>query len=88
LIRAVGNSARNRLKINDRAIKGGAIEFLTKPFRDQDLLDAIQSGLARDCAWVENQKALAHFQASFEKLTPREREDKLNFTTEKCYRIY
>ena len=35
-----------------RAIKGGAIEFLTKPFRDQDLLDAIQLGLARDRAWL------------------------------------
>jgi FixJ family two-component response regulator len=33
------------------AIKGGAIEFLTKPFRDQDLLDAIQQGLDRDRAW-------------------------------------
>src|SRR6266487_4660832 len=36
-----------------QAIKGGAIEFLTKPFRDQDLLDAIQLGLARDRAWLE-----------------------------------
>jgi FixJ family two-component response regulator len=57
-----------------RAIKGGAIEFLTKPFRDQDLLDAIQLGLARDRAWLENQKALADLRARFETLTPRERE--------------
>ena len=42
-----------------RAMKGGAIEFLTKPFRDQDLLDAIQLGIARDRAWLENEKALA-----------------------------
>jgi FixJ family two-component response regulator len=42
-----------------QAIKGGAIEFLTKPFRDQDLLDAIQLGLARDRAWLENEKAIA-----------------------------
>jgi FixJ family two-component response regulator len=56
-----------------RAIKGGAIEFLTKPFRDQDLLDAIQLGLARDRAWLANQKALASLRARFETLTPRER---------------
>ena len=42
-----------------QAMKGGAIEFLTKPFRDQDLLDAIQLGLSRDRAWRENEEALA-----------------------------
>src|SRR6201993_5131998 len=42
-----------------RAMKGGAIEFLTKPFRDQDLLDAIQLGLARDRARRDDEKALA-----------------------------
>ena len=57
-----------------QAIKGGAIEFLTKPFRDQDLLDAIQLGLARDRAWLENEKAIAALRARFETLTPRERE--------------
>jgi FixJ family two-component response regulator len=57
-----------------QAIKGGAIEFLTKPFRDQDLLDAIQQGLARDRAWLENEEALAALRAHFETLTPRERE--------------
>jgi FixJ family two-component response regulator len=57
-----------------RAIKGGAIEFLTKPFRDQDLLDAIQLGLERDRASLENQKALATLRARFETLTRRERE--------------
>jgi FixJ family two-component response regulator len=56
------------------AMKGGAIEFLTKPFRDQDLLDAIQLGLARDRAWLENEKATAALRARFETLTPRERE--------------
>ena len=39
-----------------QAMKGGAIEFLTKPFRDQELLDAIQLGLSRDRARQENQK--------------------------------
>jgi len=57
-----------------QAIKGGAIEFLTKPFRDQDLLDAIQLGLARDRAFLENERAIAALQARFETLTPRERE--------------
>jgi FixJ family two-component response regulator len=57
-----------------QAIKGGAIEFLTKPFRDQDLLDAIQLGLARDRAWLENEKVTAALRARFETLTPRERE--------------
>src|ERR1700726_4661928 len=42
-----------------QAMKGGAIEFLTKPFRDQDLLDAIQLGLSRDLVRREDQKALA-----------------------------
>jgi len=57
-----------------QAIKGGAIEFLTKPFRDQDLLDAIQLGLARDRAFLENEQAIAALRARFETLTPRERE--------------
>ena len=57
-----------------KAMKGGAIEFLTKPFRDQDLLDAIQLGLARDRARIEDEKATAALRARFETLTPRERE--------------
>jgi FixJ family two-component response regulator len=57
-----------------QAMKGGAIEFLTKPFRDQDLLDAVHVGLARDRAWLENEKALSSLHASYESLTPRERE--------------
>jgi FixJ family two-component response regulator len=57
-----------------QAIKGGAIEFLTKPFRDQDLLDAIQVGLERDRAWLENEKAIAELRARFGTLTARERE--------------
>ena len=57
-----------------QAIKGGAIEFLTKPFRDQELLDAIQLGLAQDRAWLEEAKAMAALRSRFETLTPRERE--------------
>ena len=57
-----------------RAMKGGAIEFLTKPFRDQDLLDAIQLGLDRDRAWLEEEKVTSGLRARFETLTPRERQ--------------
>jgi FixJ family two-component response regulator len=57
-----------------QAMKGGAIEFLTKPFRDQDLLDAIAFGLARDRARLENEKAVAALRVRFDTLTPRERE--------------
>ena len=56
-----------------QAMKGGAIEFLTKPFRDQDLLDAVNAGLARDRARREHEEALSALRARFETLTPRER---------------
>jgi FixJ family two-component response regulator len=55
-------------------MKGGAIEFLTKPFRDQDLLDAIQAGLARDRARRESDSALAALKERFDMLSSRERE--------------
>ncbi|HWX26301.1 MAG TPA: response regulator transcription factor [Steroidobacteraceae bacterium] len=57
-----------------QAMKSGAIEFLTKPFRDQDLLEAIQLGLSRDRARRENEKALAELRDRFASLSPRERE--------------
>ena len=57
-----------------QAMKGGAIEFLTKPFRDQDLLDAVQLGLSRDRARQEHEKALADLGERFASLSPRERE--------------
>jgi FixJ family two-component response regulator len=57
-----------------QAMKGGAIEFLTKPVRDQELLDAIQLGLARDRARRENENALADLKKRFETLSPREQE--------------
>jgi FixJ family two-component response regulator len=56
-----------------QAMKGGAIEFLTKPFRDQDLLDAIEVGLARDRALRQNEKDLAAVRERFGSLSPRER---------------
>ena len=57
-----------------QAMKGGAIEFLTKPFRDQDLLDALQLGFARDRARIEDEKSMAVLRARFDTLTTRERE--------------
>ena len=57
-----------------QAMKLGAIEFLTKPFRDQDLLDAIQAGLARDTARREEHRTLRILQERFDTLSPRERE--------------
>jgi FixJ family two-component response regulator len=56
-----------------QAMKAGAIEFLTKPFRDQDLLDAVNVGLARDRERRENEAAVSVLRARFEVLTPRER---------------
>jgi FixJ family two-component response regulator len=57
-----------------QAMKGGAIEFLTKPYRKEDLIDAIQLGLARDRARRENEKMVATLKARFDALTRRERE--------------
>jgi FixJ family two-component response regulator len=57
-----------------QAMKGGAIEFMTKPFRDQDLLDAIQFGLERDRARREEERAVALLRTRFDSLTQRERE--------------
>jgi FixJ family two-component response regulator len=57
-----------------QAMKGGAIEFLTKPFRDQDLIDAIQLGLSRDRTRRQNGNALADLRERFGSLSPRERE--------------
>jgi FixJ family two-component response regulator len=56
-----------------RAMKAGAIEFLTKPVRDQDLLDAIQLAIAKDRARRDEDRTLARYRADFDTLTPRER---------------
>jgi len=57
-----------------QAMKGGAMEFLTKPFRDQELLDAVEAGLARDRARRERDRALAAVKERFDGLSSRERE--------------
>jgi len=56
------------------AMKSGAVEFLTKPFRDQDLLDVIQRALTRDRVVREKQKQLAELQKRYAELSSRERE--------------
>ena len=57
-----------------QAMKGGALEFLTKPFRDQDLIEAVEAGLTRDRARRESDKALAGLRERFDTLSSRERE--------------
>ncbi|MGB8896404.1 MAG: response regulator transcription factor [Pseudolabrys sp.] len=57
-----------------KAMKAGAVEFLTKPFRDQDLLDAVQVALERALAAHASEKAVSALRAKFETLTPREKE--------------
>jgi FixJ family two-component response regulator len=57
-----------------RAMKGGAVDFLTKPFRDQDLLDAVRTAIERDRKRRDVEKTVSNLQALFETLSPRERE--------------
>ena len=57
-----------------RAMKAGAVEFFTKPFRDQDLLDAIQQALERDRTAREHRGEIEELRSRFDSLTPRERE--------------
>jgi len=57
-----------------KAMKGGAVDFLTKPFRDQEILDAVAGALERDRARRNEEKANSEMRARFELLTPRERQ--------------
>lgn len=65
-------SAHGDVPMTVRAMKAGAVEFLTKPFRDQDLLDAIHVALERDRARRQREADIATLQERFESLTPRE----------------
>jgi RNA polymerase sigma factor (sigma-70 family) len=67
-------TAHGDVPMTVRAMKAGAVTFLTKPFRDQDLLDAIQLGLERDRTRRQREAEIAVLQERFESLTQRERE--------------
>ena len=62
------------ISMSVRAMKSGAVEFLTKPFRDQDLLDAVGVALERDRARREQERELLILQKRYDSLTSRERE--------------
>jgi FixJ family two-component response regulator len=62
------------IRMSVRAMKAGAVEFLTKPVRNQDLLDAIQQALDQDRVRREDNNVVAELRASLDTLTPRERE--------------
>jgi FixJ family two-component response regulator len=66
-------TAHGDIPMTVRAMKAGAVEFLTKPFRDQDLLDAIQVVLERDSARRQHEASIAAIRERLESLTPRER---------------
>jgi FixJ family two-component response regulator len=67
-------TAHGDIPMTVRAMKAGAVEFLTKPFRDQDLLDAIHLALERDRAHRQRKAEIAVLRDRLESLTPRERE--------------
>ena len=67
-------TAHGDIPMTVRAMKSGAVEFLTKPFRDQDLLDAIHQALDRDRVARQRQAELAELRERYESLTARERE--------------
>jgi RNA polymerase sigma factor (sigma-70 family) len=67
-------TAHGDIPMSVRAMKAGAVEFLTKPWREQDLLDAIQIGLERDRARRQREAEVAALRERFESLTARERE--------------
>jgi FixJ family two-component response regulator len=73
-------TAHGDIPMTVQAMKGGAIEFLTKPFRDQELLDAVEAGLARDRARRESDKAMGALRQRFETLSSREREIMIQVT--------
>ena len=67
-------TAHGDVPMSVRALKSGAVEFLTKPFRDQDLLDAIQQALLRDSAAQEQQAEINTLRERYHTLTARERQ--------------
>ena len=67
-------TAHGDIPMTVKAMKSGAVQFLTKPFRDQDLLDAVHEALDRDRARREHQREIADLQQRYATLTARERE--------------
>jgi FixJ family two-component response regulator len=67
-------TAHGDIPMSVRALKSGAVEFLTKPFRDQDLLDAIQQALQRDRVMQEHEAEVRELRERYQELTARERE--------------
>ena len=67
-------SGHGDIPMSVRAMKAGAVEFLTKPFRDQDLLDAVRIALERDRARREHEKEVTGLQQRFDSLTSREQQ--------------
>ena len=67
-------TAHGDIPMSVRALKSGAVDFLTKPFRDQDLLDAIQQALQRDRVAQEHEAEVRELHERYQKLTARERE--------------
>ena len=73
-------TAHGDIPMSVQAMKGGAVEFLTKPFRDQELLDAVEAGLARDRDRRQAEKGLAVLRERFESLSARERQVMIHVT--------
>jgi RNA polymerase sigma factor (sigma-70 family) len=67
-------SAHGDIPMSVRAMRGGAVDFLTKPFRDQDLLDSLHIALEQDRARLDREAELAVLRKRFDSLTPRERQ--------------
>ena len=67
-------TAHGDIPMSVKAMKSGAVEFLTKPFHDQDLLDAVQQALERDHTRRQQQGEVAELRKRYDELTPRERE--------------
>jgi FixJ family two-component response regulator len=67
-------SGHGDIPMTVQAMKAGALEFLTKPVREQDLLDAVQTGLANDRSRRQKEQIVAVLRGRIESLTPRERE--------------
>src|ERR1700730_7890485 len=73
-------TAHGDIPMTVQAMKGGAMEFLTKPFRDQDVLDDVEAGLAAERDRREGDRALSALRERFETLSPREREIMIQVT--------